>query len=244
MAIRYLHNGEDALKILRETDEDLWNSNIPDTSNLTLEEVKRKYPNLTWDEDIKIGGRLYREAVAYCESLNNQLEAPIQLSPIELELEKGVFTQWRRCHQNVNACIEKYGGYKKLGFIIRRLKYSALEGELHSVWVDSRGAFGEPGKILDVTPDNPRDFLSGSDRLFSPFNIKEGVFTESPNAFYYPTSQGGNRLIKKRILARQTVENPPVYWVVNEDVFRYQEQLYIPGFKDTGFDVVKEVDNG
>jgi hypothetical protein len=31
---------------------------------------------------------------------------------------------------------------------------------------------------------------------------------------------------------------------VNEDVFRYQEQLYIPGFKDTGFDVVKEVDNG
>ena len=142
MAIRYLHNGEDALKILRETDEDLWNPNIPDTSNLTLEEVKRKYPNLTWDEDIKIGGRLYREAVAYCESLNNQLEAPIQLSPIELELEKGVFTQWRRCHQNVNACIEKYGGYKKLGFIIRRLKYSALEGELHSVWVDSRGAFG------------------------------------------------------------------------------------------------------
>jgi hypothetical protein len=158
MAIRYLHNGEDALKILRETDEDLWNPNIPDTSNLTLEEVKRKYPNLTWDEDIKIGGRLYREAVAYCESLNNQLEAPIQLSPIELELEKGVFTQWRRCHQNVNACIEKYGGYKKLGFIIRRLKYSALEGELHSVWVDSRGAFGEPGKILDVTPDNPIDY--------------------------------------------------------------------------------------
>ena len=45
MAIRYLHNGEDALKILRETDEDLWNPNIPDTSNLTLEEVKRKYPN-------------------------------------------------------------------------------------------------------------------------------------------------------------------------------------------------------
>lgn len=236
--IRYIHMGEDALKLLRETDEDLWESCIPDTSDLTLEEVKRKHPNLTWDEDIKIGGRLYREAVAFCDRHDNQLEPPIQLRPIQLELESGVFTQWRRCHQNVNACIEKYGGYKKLGFIIRRLKYSALEGELHSVWVDSRGAFGEPGKILDVTPDNPREFIAGSDRLFSPFNIEEGVFTKSPNAFYHPTSQGGYRLIEKRMLSKKKDGNEPLYWMVNEDVFRYQE-LFIPGFKDTGYDVIK-----
>ena len=231
---------EIAMDILRGTDEETWESIVPDTSHLTLKEIKRKYPNLTWDEDIKIGGRLYREAVAYCDRYDNQLEPPIQLRPIQLELEEGVNTQWRRCHQNVNACIEKYGGYKKLGFIIRRLKYSALEGELHSVWVDSRGAFGEPGKILDVTPDNPREFIAGSDRLFSPLNIDEGAFTRSPNVFFYPTSQGGNRLIEKRISSMKADGIEPLYWVEDEEVFLYQAcpKMCDKTIKEDGFKVI------
>ena len=225
---------EQAIFILRAIDEEDWESTVPDTSNLTVEELKKKHPTLMVADDIRIGGHLYREAVRFCEKDEKQFKKPIQLHPIKVELEEGLNTQWRRCHQNVNACIEKFGGYKIMGYVIRRHRRSLLDFDLHSVWVDTRGVFGEPGKILDVTPENPRESFNGGFRLFAPFNIDEGAIGNAPNSLVYPTSQGGERL------ARHLREERDIYIVENEDTFLYQAcpKMCDKTIKEDGFNVI------
>ena len=223
---------EQAIDILRGIDEEDWESTVPNHIDMTEKEQRKAFSLIL--KDIKVGGWMYSEAVRFCNSQSHQLQPPVQVNPIRIELEEGVNTQWRRCHQNVNACIEKFGGYKVMGYVIRRDKRSLLVGDLHSVWVDSRGVFGEPGKMLDVTPDNLRETCNSGYRLFTPFNIEEGGFTNAPSYFLYPTTKGGIRL------AKNFAENEPCYLIDIEEAFIYQAcpKMCDANVKEVGFKVL------